>query len=745
MNDKNKPLKEYQLSEIHAVIDQAWSYVEFTANGIVLGANDNFVQLFGYLTQNEIVNQHHQIFCKKSFVTSEAYELFWEDLRSGQLKAGEFERITKDGETVWINASYAPVKDNEGKVVKIIKIAADITPQKRAQQQAEGIQSVVDEGWCFVEFNPDGTVINGNSNFVKLFGYEVLGDICGKHHRIFCDKDYASTPEYKEFWERLGRGERQSGEFERITKEGETIWINASYAPVKDNEGTVVKIIKIAADVTPQKKAQQQAEGIQSVVDEGWCFVEFKPDGTVINGNSNFVKLFGYEVLGDICGKHHRIFCDKAYASAPEYKEFWERLGRGERQSGEFERISKNGNTIWINASYSPVRDDYGNVIKIMKIAADITWNKRMEAEIKAMRKKDLKDAQDQLIQSEKMATLGNLMAGIAHEINTPLGAIKASIEGILDNDGSYKNFYQLIKLLNDQEIQLFFEMIDESINYKMTLSSKEERQTKRKLRRELEDMGISEAYDIADMMSDLHLLEFVNKYEALVKHENNLQIFRTAIEITVQYRNGSTIKIAVDKASKIIFALKSYSHFDREDEFIEADIIQSIENVITLYSNQLKQGTELVKHYQEIPLVKCLPDQLGQVWTNLISNAIHAMNGLGKLTIEVKNKPKSVIVCIIDSGTGIPEDVAQHIFTPFFTTKSSGEGSGLGLDLVKKIIDKHGGWISFASEPGNTAFSVEIPKKEYIDKHILTRLTELQNAEKQKETELRSKIENFQ
>jgi signal transduction histidine kinase len=222
------------------------------------------------------------------------------------------------------------------------------------------------------------------------------------------------------------------------------------------------------------------------------------------------------------------------------------------------------------------------------------------------------------------------------------------------------------------------------------------------------------------------------------------MQIFTTASDITVQHRNGGTIKIAVDKASKVIFALKSYAHFDNEDNFSEVNIIEGIENIITLHTNIVKQGIELIKYYDKIPDLKCLPDQLGQVWTNLIANSIHAMNGKGVLTISLMDKPSSVLINFEDSGKGIPKDVGAHIFKPFFTTKSSGEGSGLGLHLVKKIIDKHGGEISFVSDPGKTIFTIEIPKKEYINDRIIAKANELYKLEQSKEAEMKEKLKTM-
>lgn len=613
----------------------------------------------------------------------------------------------------------------------------------QAGKRAEALEEIIDQSWASIEFNPDGTILVANDNFIKLFEYNTIQEIEGRHHRIFCNEEYTASFEYKNFWDGLRRGEIKSGEFERKTKNGNSVWLNAAYSPVTDSDWNIIRIIKIAADVTANKNLQQQARSMEAAVNRGWASVEFNPDGTILVANENFIKLLEYNNIKEIEGRHHRLFCDIEYAKSKEYNDFWNELRNGEIKSGEFERKTKNGNSVWLNAAYSPITDSKGNVIRIIKIAADITAGKKVAEEIKKLRQRELNDAQNQLIQSEKMASLGNLVAGIAHEINTPLGAIKASIEGVLENKNSYQKLFDLFVILTEDESKLFLQMLTESIseNVKATMSSKEERIARRQLRNEIEELGINGAYEIADIMSDMGLITAIDRYKTLIFHKNNVQIFTTAADITVQHRNGGTIKIAVDKASKIIFALKSYAHFDNEDHFSEVNIIDGIENIITLYSNTIKQGIELIKHYEEVPALKCLPDQLGQIWTNLIANSIHAMNGKGVITISVMDKPHSVLINFEDSGKGIPKDVENHIFKPFFTTKSSGEGSGLGLHLVKKIVDKHGGEISFTSNPGKTIFSIEIPKKEYISERMMSKARELKELELLKEAELKEKL----
>lgn len=234
------------------------------------------------------------------------------------------------------------------------------------------LKSAIDAGWAFIEFTPDGNIIDANENFLKTLEYSDLSEIKGQHHRIFCESRYSNSSEYENFWSLLNQGVTQSGEFMRRTKQGNDVWINASYSPIKNANGKVVKVIKIAADITKAKSNQQQAESLKAAVDAGWAQIEFEPDGTIIDANSNFCQGLGYE-LNEIVGRHHRIFCKHDYAASTEYSSFWRELANNQIKSGDFERIQKSGESIWIKASYTPVTNERGEVIKVIKIATDIT------------------------------------------------------------------------------------------------------------------------------------------------------------------------------------------------------------------------------------------------------------------------------------------------------------------------------------------------------------------------------------
>jgi methyl-accepting chemotaxis protein len=250
------------------------------------------------------------------------------------------------------------------------------------EQETNSLIDALNRVQAIIEFKLDGTILNANSNFLSCVEYS-LDEIVGKHHRIFCEPSYSSKPEYKAFWEKLGRGEFDQGEYKRITKSGKEIWINASYNPIFDASGKPIKIVKFATDITASKMYSSECKAKIDSLNRVQAVIEFKLDGTILNANTNFLNGLEYS-LEEIVGKHHRIFCEPSYSSKPEYKAFWEKLGRGEFDQGEYKRITKSGKEIWINASYNPVFDASGKPIKIVKFATDITASKMYSSESKA-------------------------------------------------------------------------------------------------------------------------------------------------------------------------------------------------------------------------------------------------------------------------------------------------------------------------------------------------------------------------
>ncbi|MEQ9484223.1 AAA family ATPase [Coleofasciculus sp. F4-SAH-05] len=323
----------------------------------------------------------------------------------------------------------------------------------------------------------------------------------------------------------------------------------------------------------------------------------------------------------------------------------------------------------------------------------------------------ELKTTQNELIQSEKMAALGQLVAGIAHEINTPLGAIRAAI-GNTDKalEASLSQLPQLLPHLNPQQQADFFRFIEQALGSQPRLSTREKRQIKRTVTQQLQGHDIANAKQLAHLLTEGGLHDSFASQLSLLQTPQVNQIVQIAYDIARLNANSQTINNAVERASKIVFALKSYARSDHREEKQSFQIVNNIETVLELYHNYLKKGVEVRRHYQSVPEIPGYPDELVQVWTNLIHNGIQAMEGKGILEIGVRQQGQNILVEVTDSGCGIPPDIQDKIFQPFFTTKGAGEGSGLGLDIVQKILEKHQGSITFASVLGKTTFTVALP-----------------------------------
>lgn len=324
----------------------------------------------------------------------------------------------------------------------------------------------------------------------------------------------------------------------------------------------------------------------------------------------------------------------------------------------------------------------------------------------------NLKSAQAQLIQSEKMASLGQLVANVAHEINSPIGAVKASGKNISDAlEYSLENLPTLFRTLEKQNRELFMKLIRHKKEPSAVLSTKEERLLIKETMRQLDAVGIIDAREKAEMLVQLNVHSEISDYLPLLKHQESGFILTAARRISTVISSTKNINSAVERVAKIIFALKSFSNINVSERMVNADLREGLELVLTVYNNLLKQGIEVIRKYAEIQKIKCFPDDLNQVWTNLIHNSVLAMSGKGKLTIEVKQAGTEALVSISDTGIGIPTQIRERIFEPFFTTRPYGEGSGLGLEIVRKIVEKHRGRIEIETAEGvGTTFFIFLP-----------------------------------
>ena len=230
-----------------------------------------------------------------------------------------------------------------------------------------------------IRFRPDGSLIYASNIFLEMLGYK-LEEIAGQHHRIFCEKNYASTADYSRFWQKLADGHPQSGLFRRLRKDGNLILIEATYIPVQNQDGKVIEIIKIGSDVTQRENELLSLRAVHAAISRSMAEIEFTPNGDILHANENFLRAMGYR-LSDIKGRHHRMFCfDNFYQ---ENTNFWQSLKGGTFLSGQFERKTASGETIYLEATYNPVVDEAGQVVKVLKFATDVSSQKHKADEIR--------------------------------------------------------------------------------------------------------------------------------------------------------------------------------------------------------------------------------------------------------------------------------------------------------------------------------------------------------------------------
>ena len=248
------------------------------------------------------------------------------------------------------------------------KLKAELQQCQEQLLAQQGFFDAVHGSVATITFTPDGTVLAANDLFLNVVGFSAP-EVIGQHHRLFCDKQYAQSSAYQQFWADLKQGRSRTGVFQRFNKRGEAIWLEATYFPVK-LRGVVTKVIKIAADITEHHLQLLSQQALVTALDRSMAMIEFTPSGEVVTANGNFLHTMGY-TLAQVQGKHHRIFCDDQFYR--EQPHFWEELGRGQYKSGLFCRQNSHGGKVWLEATYNPILDENRKVVKVIKFASDIT------------------------------------------------------------------------------------------------------------------------------------------------------------------------------------------------------------------------------------------------------------------------------------------------------------------------------------------------------------------------------------
>lgn len=308
------------------------------------------------------------------------------------------------------------------------------------------------------------------------------------------------------------------------------------------------------------------------------------------------------------------------------------------------------------------------------------------------------------------MASLGQLISGIAHEINNPIGAILASSQNLEDCLVESRKLFpaitEIFLSMSKECIEEFFLLIKDSLEKKSFLLGLDRRKKRQEMFLLLQESNLNT--DLDDTLVEMGITD-ITPYKLVMNHPQIKLLLKFALQEVFAYRNIATIQMSVERSSKIIYALKNFTRFESDAKMKITQISTTIETVLAIYNNHLK-NTEVIKKYIHDEAIYCYPEDLIHLWTNIIYNALQAMKFQGRLTIQIQKENNFISVAITDSGEGIPLEHQEKIFEPFFTTKPQGEGSGLGLDIAKKIVDKHQGKINVSSELGLTTFTIYLP-----------------------------------
>ena len=367
-------LKTADLDGQIAAIGKSQAVIEFNLDGTIISANSNFLNTVGYELA-EIKGRHHSMFVDPLEKDGAAYRDFWAKLNRGEFQAAQYKRFGKNGREVWIEATYNPIFDMNGKPFKVVKFATDITADKLKAADVSGQLDAINKSQAVIEFNLDGTIIKANQNFLDVTGYD-LSAIQGKHHSMFVERSERDRPEYASFWNRLNRGEFQSGQFKRIGRSGQEIWIEASYNPIFDMNGKPIKVVKFATDITEQVQ-QREKFNLLSLVADGTDNSVIITDarGLIEYVNPGFTRLTGFE-SSEALGRKPGSLLQGKYTDQDTVASIRNSLHAQQPFYQEILNYTKAGDPYWISLSINPIRDQTGQIVRFVSVQANINTTK---------------------------------------------------------------------------------------------------------------------------------------------------------------------------------------------------------------------------------------------------------------------------------------------------------------------------------------------------------------------------------
>ncbi|MBF6607925.1 MAG: PAS domain S-box protein [Flavobacterium sp.] len=671
--------KEHELQNRISAINKSNASIEFDLKGNILSVNELFLKLLGY-SEEEVLGKHHSMFLEAGSADQPEYRQFWRNLSKGQFQQDEFKRIRKDGQSVWLHGNYNPIFDEQGNPERILKIATDITLNKRQQIEIDAITTAISKSNLTIEFDLDGKITKANDSFLEIVGYN-LEDVVGKHHSIFISEDERNSAEYREFWTNLKAGQYQSGEYRRLTKTGETAWFKGNYNPIFDTQGNVYKVIKIASDITKAKNQQIEIDAITMAIYKSSLAIEFNMQGYILNANSIFQNIMGYSAK-EIVGKHHSILVDPSERDSVDYREFWQKLQEGEFQEGEFVRRTKRGETVWIKGNYNPIFDTQGRPYKVLKIATDVSLARMQAAELE-------RQATELQIQKEKLSVVNAELEQYAQHLELQHLKLQAAHEELERQTKALET--------RNKEVQAA-KLLVEQKTMQLEISSKYKSEFLANMSHELRTPLNSLLILSQDLMFNKHgnlSEDQVESASVIYKSGNDLlALINEVLDLSKIEAGKMTLnvkKVALSELAKNIY-LDFRHQAERQNLSFKIEMTDGLPDYI--YTD---------------------PQRIEQVLRNIVSNAIKFTHA-GEVTVRFAPHGSHIAISITDTGIGIP--VSQHaaVFEAFQqadggTSRKYG-GTGLGLSISRDLVKLLEGEISLKSESHKgSVFTILLPR----------------------------------